>query len=208
MSGMAANATAFNAVFTGDLYQAYICKNSSDEHYLTVGRWATVVGILLSVGVAFAAIGFNSILDALVLAFSIVTAPLFATFLLGMFWKRATGHGAFSGLLAGMGAALLHHGLTLPIAAQTGLHGGWIAVLHRYPSQIEQSMWTAIIAFSANVIVMVLVSLITNARPEKELVGLVHSLTPQPKQETGWKRPEVLAVAILLVAVALNIFFA
>jgi SSS family solute:Na+ symporter len=210
MSGMAANATALNTVFTYDLYQSCVHREASDSHLLAVGRWATVGGLVLSVGVAYAAHGFNSILDVLVLAFSLLTAPLFATFLLGMFWKRATGHGAFFGLIAGYGAALLHHGLTLPAQANSGLQGGWIAVLRRYPSQIEQSLWTALLAFSANLMVMVLVSLITNARPESELVGLVHSLTPRPVQTNvpWWKRPEALAVAILLVAVALNIFFA
>ena len=99
--GMAGNVTAFNAVFTYDLYQSYIHKNASDRHYLKMGRWATVGGILLSIGTAYAAIKFNNIMDTLQLVFRFVNAPLFATFLLGMFWKRATGHGAFSGLIAG-----------------------------------------------------------------------------------------------------------
>jgi len=210
MSGMAANATAFNTVFTYDLYQSHIHKGGSDRHYLAVGRWATVGGILLSIGTAYAAIDFNNIMDTLQLVFSFVNAPLFATFLLGMFWKRATGHGAFSGLIAGTAAAMLHHGLTLPIEARPGIHGGWIAVLHSYPSDIAQSLWTAIFAFSANFIVTVAVSYCTKAKPEAELVGLVHSLTPKPVRAHGawWKRPEALAVAILLVAVALNILFA
>ncbi len=100
MSGMAGNVTAFNTVFTYDLYQSYIHKGASDKHYLAVGRWATVGGILLSIGTAFAVISFNNILDILQLVFSIVNAPLFATFLLGMFSKRTTGHGAFAGLAA------------------------------------------------------------------------------------------------------------
>ena len=114
MSGMAGNVTAFNTVFTYDLYQSYIHKGASDRHYLAVGRWATVGGILLSIATAYAAINFNNIMDTLQLVFSFVNAPLFATFLLGMFWKRATGHGAFAGLIAGTAAAMLHHGLTLP----------------------------------------------------------------------------------------------
>jgi Na+/proline symporter len=84
---------------------------------MAVGRWATVGGILLSIATAYAAINFNNIMDTLQLVFSFVNAPLFATFLLGMFWKRATGHGAFAGLIAGTAAAMLHHGLTLPIEA-------------------------------------------------------------------------------------------
>ncbi len=209
MSGMAGNVTAFNTVFTYDLYQSYIHKGASDRHYMAVGRWATVGGILLSIGTAYAAINFNNIMDTLQLVFSFVNAPLFATFLLGMFWKRATGHGAFAGLIAGTSAAVLHHGLTLPELAHPGIHGGWIAVLHHYPSDMAQNFWTAIWAFTINFAVTVLVSLSTKARPEAELVGLVHSLTPKPSRShiVWWKRPEALAVAVLLGAVAVNIFF-
>jgi SSS family solute:Na+ symporter len=210
MSGMAGNVTAFNTVFTYDIYQSYLNKRASDHHYLVIGRWATVVGILLSIGTAYAAIAFNNIMDTLQLVFSFVNAPLFATFLLGMFWKRTTGHGAFAGLIAGTSAAMLHHGLTLPIEATPGIHGGWLTVVHHYPSDMAQNFWGAIFAFSANFIVTVLVSLVTKPKPDAELVGLVHSLTPKP--ETGnviwWKRPEALAVGILVVFVALSIFFA
>ena len=199
MSGMAGNVTAFNTVFTYDLYQSYIHKGASDRHYMAVGRWATVGGILLSIATAYAAINFNNIMDTLQLVFSFVNAPLFATFLLGMFWKRATGHGAFAGLIAGTAAAMLHHGLTLPIEAHPGIHGGWIAVLHHYPSDMAQNFWGAIFAFSTNFIVAVVVSLSTKPRPEAELVGLVHSLTPKPSRAhiVWWKRPEALAVAVL-----------
>ncbi len=209
LSGIAANVTAFNTVFTYDLYQAYIHKGAGDRHYLAVGRAATVVGILLSIAAACAAIRFDNIMDALQLAFSFLMAPLFATLLLGVFWKRATGHGAFAGLLAGAGAALLHHALTLPADASAGIHGGWIAVLRRYPSQMEQSFWTAIFAFTANLLVAASVSLATRARPEAELVGLVRSLTPKPQRVrvVWWKRPEALAFAVLAAALALNIFF-
>ena len=210
MSGMAGNVTAFNTVFTYDLYQSYIHKGASDRHYLAVGRWATVGGVILSICTAYAAINFNNIMDTLQLVFSFVNAPLFATFLLGMFSKRTTGHGAFAGLIAGTSAAMLHHGLTLPIEAHPGIHGGWITVLHHYPSDMAQNFWGAILAFSANFVVAVVVSLLTKPKPESELVGLVHSLTPKPPHAhlQWWKRPEALAVAILLVAVALNIFFA
>jgi len=210
MSGMAGNVTAFNTVFTYDLYQSYIHKGASDRHYMMVGRWATVGGILLSIATAYAAISFNNIMDTLQLVFSFVNAPLFATFLLGMFSKRTTGHGAFAGLIAGTGAAVLHHGLSLPLEARPGIHGGWITVLHHYPSDMAQNFYGAIWAFSANFIVAVAVSLLTKARPEEELVGLVHSLTPKPATHhlVWWKRPEALAVAILIGAIALNIFFA
>jgi SSS family solute:Na+ symporter len=210
MSGMAGNVTAFNTVFTYDLYQSYIHKNGSDRHYMAVGRWATVGGILLSIGTAYAAINFNNIMDTLQLVFSFVNAPLFATFLLGMFWKRATGHAAFTGLIAGTATAMIHHGLTLPMLAHPGIHGGWITVVHTYHSDMAQNFWTAIWAFSANFVVTVIVSYCTKARPESELVGLVHSLTPKPKRpenELWWQRPETLALAVLVGAIALNIFF-
>ena len=210
MSGMAGNVTAFNTVFTYDLYQSYIHKGASDRHYLKVGRWATVGGILLSIATAYAAISFNNIMDTLQLVFSFVNAPLFATFLLGMFSKRTTGHGAFAGLISGTGAAMLHHGLTLPIEAHPGIHGGWLTVVHHYPSDMAQNFYGAIVAFSVNFVVTVVVSLFTKPKPESELVGLVHSLTPKPETShlVWWKRPEALAIAVLLGAIALNIFFA
>ena len=209
MSGMAGNVTAFNTVFTYDLYQSYIHKGGTDRHYMAVGRWATVGGILLSIGTAYAAINFNNIMDTLQLVFSFVNAPLFATFLLGMFWKRATGHAAFTGLITGTLTAVIHHGLTLPLLAHPGIHGGWIAVVHTYHSDMAQNFWTAIWAFGANLVITVIVSLCTKPKPESELVGLVHSLTPKPEGAhlIWWKRPEALAVAVLLMAVALNIFF-
>ena len=101
MSGMAGNVTAFNTVFTYDIYQSYIRPDAPDHHYLTVGRITTVVGVLLSIAAAYLATRYNNIMDLLQLVFGFVNAPLFATFLLGMFWKRATAHGAFSGLLCG-----------------------------------------------------------------------------------------------------------
>jgi SSS family solute:Na+ symporter len=130
MSGFAANVTALNTVFTVDLYQGYIRKGASEQHYLQVGRWVTVGGILLSTIVALAAADMNHLIGLLGLLFSLLNAPLLATLLLGMFWKRATGHGAFAGLLSGVVVAMLHYGLTLPIEAQRGIQGGWIARSH------------------------------------------------------------------------------
>jgi len=209
MSCMAASLTAFNTVFTCDLYQPHLSKGASDAQTLAAGRWATVGGVLLSIGVAFAAVHFNSILDAFELVFALTMAPLLAIVLLGMFWKRATGHGAFAGLLAGIAGALLHHGLTLPMGAHPGLHGGWLATMHIYPSDMAQNFWTALLALAASLLVTVLVSLATAPRPEAELAGLVYSLTPRPRTRlVWWKRPEALAVAILLAAIALNLFLA
>ncbi len=210
MSGMAGNVTAFNTVWTYDLYQSYINKDANDAHYLWMGRVATVGGIVLSIGAAYLATSFNNIMDALQLVFSFVNAPLFATFLLGMFWKRATGHGAFIGLLSGTAAAVIHHGLTLPADAAAGIHGGWITVVHTYPSEMAQNFWTAIWAFSANLVVATVVSLATKPRREEELVGLVYSLTEKPKEGhlTWWQKPSTLAIVVLAMAVLLNLVFA
>src|SRR5258708_5587316 len=101
MSGMAGNVTAFNTVWTYDIYQAYLRPRASDAHYLRVGRMATIFGIAASILTAYVAAQFNNIMDVLQLVFAFVNAPLLATFLLGMFWKRTTGHGAFAGLVAG-----------------------------------------------------------------------------------------------------------
>lgn len=210
MSGMAGNVTAFNTVWTYDIYQAYINKRGSDQHYLWMGRMATIGGVVLSIGAAYAATSFNNIMDALQLIFSLVNAPLFATFLLGMFWKRTTGHGAFAGLLAGTFAALLHHGLSLPADATPGIHGAWLHLVHIYPSDMAQNFWTAIFAFTVNLVVTIIVSMVTVPRPESELVGLVYSMTPKPVEShlTWYQRPASLAVAVLLILVALNLVFA
>jgi solute:Na+ symporter, SSS family len=130
MSGMAGNVTAFNTVWTYDIYQSHIRRGATDAHYLWMGRVATVIGIALSVAAAYVAGAFNNIMDLLQLVFAFVNAPLFATFAVGMFWRRSTGHGAFTGLLSGMIAAALHHGLTLPAGAKPGIKGGYVGLLH------------------------------------------------------------------------------
>jgi SSS family solute:Na+ symporter len=209
MSGMAGNVTAFNTVWTYDIYQSYIKRGASDQHYLWMGRMATVFGIAVSVAAAYVATRFNNIMDMLQLVFAFVNAPLFATFLLGMFWKRATGHGAFLGLLSGTMAAAIHHGLTLPQHAIAGVKGGWFGVTHTYPSEMAQNFWTAIFAWSACFVVTILVSLMTRARDENELVGLVYSLTQRPKEGhlTWYQRPVTLGVIVLLMTLVLNIIF-
>lgn len=206
MSGTAAGIMAFSTVFTCDLYQARIRKGASDKHYLAAGRWASAAGIVLAIGIACAAMRFNNLLAAMMLVFATVNAPLFAVVLLGIFWKRTTGHGAFAGLLAGTATAIAHHALTLPIAAERGLHGGWIAIFHRYPSGLAQDFWTIVFAFSASLIVAAAVSLFTSATQEKELRGLVHSLAPSLScSKLWWRRPQTLALFILLLAAVLSI---
>jgi SSS family solute:Na+ symporter len=210
MSGMAGNTTAFNTVWTYDIYQAYINKHATDAHYLQMGRAATVFGILISVAAAFVARQFNNIMDLLQLVFAFVNAPLFATFMLGMFWKRTTGHAAFGGLLAGTLAAAAHHGLTLPAGAAVGFKGGFLgSVVHTYPSEMAQNFWTAIFAWTTCFVVSVVISLVTAPRKDDELKGLVYSLTPQPREDGVplYRQPGPLAIVVLLASVVLNIIF-
>jgi len=204
MSGMAGNVTAFNTVFTFDIYQSYIRRHAPDSHYLWVGRWTTVAGIALSIGTAYLARLYNNIMDLLQLVFGFVNAPLFATFLLGMFWKRATGHGAFTGLLAGTGAAALTHGLTMAEGK-----GGWIGVVHVFPSTMAQNFWIAIVAWSVCFLVTIAVSLATRPRAETELRGLVFGLTATPNEPglVWYKRPAVLAVVVGVICLLLNFLF-
>jgi len=212
MSGMAGNVTAFNTVWTYDIYQSYLKKDASDAHLLWVGRMTTVFGILASLGTAYLAAQFNNIMDFLQLVFAFVNAPLFATFLLGMFWKRTTGHGAFSGLVLGTLAAAVHHGLTLPAGAAAGIKGGWLAAtpMHLYPSEMAQNFWTAIWAWSLCFFATIAISLLTaRQKTDEDLKGLVYSLTPRPKEAhlPWWQTPEGLGVIVLVFAIALNVIF-
>lgn len=207
MSGMAGNVTAFNTVWTYDIYQAYIKKEASDSHYLNVGRLATIFGIAASVAAAYVALTFNNIMDLLQLVFAFVNAPLFATFLLGMFWKRATGHGAFWGLLLGTMAAAAHHGLSLPLRAMPGFKGGWLGQVTQYPSEMAQNFWTAIWAFSICFGATLLISLLTRPHADEQLRGLVYALTEKPKAEGRGMKPELLAALILACVAVLNVIF-
>ena len=204
MSGMAGNVTAFNTVFTFDIYQSYIKKNASEKHYLYVGKGTTILGILISIATAYVAKSFNSIMDLLQLVFSFVNAPLFATFFLGMFWKRTTANGAFYGLLSGTAAAALTHGLTTAEGK-----GGWMANIHTFYSGTSQAFNIAGIAFIVCFIVTFVVSLFTKPKPESTLVGLVYSLTPRQKDKSRlwYRNPLVLGVIVLLITFILNIIF-
>jgi SSS family solute:Na+ symporter len=199
LSGVAASMTAFNTVFTYDLYQAHLRKAASDARLLVVGRWAAVGFAVLAVGAGCAAMRAGILMQMLALVFAVVNAPLLATVLLGVFWKRATGLGAFAGLLAGVAAAVAHMGLTVGAEQQRGWDGGWWAVLHHYPSGLAQSFWTAVIGLGANAAVTVFVSLCTEAKSETELTGLVHGLTEvQRPARVWWMRPERLATVVLV----------
>ncbi len=210
MSGMAGNVTAFNTVATYDIYQSHIRPNQSDSHYLRVGHVMTIAGILVSVACAYAASKFNNIMDMLQLVFGFVNAPLFATFLLGMFWKRTTGHAAFFGLIAGTATAGLHWALTVPAGATHWIKGGCLGTLHTYPVEMAQNFWAAIFAWAACFGVTIAISLVTKSKKtDEELTGLVYSLTPKivDHHEAWYKRPAILGVIVLAGAVILNIIF-
>jgi solute:Na+ symporter, SSS family len=204
MSGMAGNVTAFNTVWTYDIYQGYIRKDAPDSHYLRVGRITTVVGVLLSIGCAYLAALYNNIMDLLQLVFGFVNAPLFATFLLGMFWKRSTANGAFYGLLSGTVAAAATHGLTVAEGK-----GGWIAPMVAFPSTMAQNFWVAIWAFAVCLVITVFISFVTQPKPVEELKGLVWGVTPIPHDgNVPWyERPVLLGVIVLVFCVILNWIF-
>ncbi|HZW69532.1 MAG TPA: sodium:solute symporter family protein [Hanamia sp.] len=204
MSGMAGNVTAFNSVFTFDIYQSYFVKHKSDRHYLVVGKIVTVAGILLSIVTAYIAKSFNNINDFLQLVFSFVNGPLFATFLLGMFWKRTTSNGAFFGLLAGTIAAAVTHGLTLAEGK-----GGWIYPLYEIQSGMGQAFIVASFSWIVNFVTTIVVSLFTKPKPDSELVGLVYSLTEKPSYHQGKWYLRVVPLGLILIAVTiiLNIIF-
>ncbi len=210
MSGMAGNVSAFNTVFTYDIYQNYIKPNQPDKHYLKVGRWTTVVGVLVSIMTAYVARSFNNVMDFLQLIFAFVNAPLFAAFLLGMFWKRTTGHAAFWGLIGGTIAAAIHHGFTLPAGAAAGIKGGYFGLINTYPSEMAQNFWTAIFAFTAALMITLVVTMATKrTKTDEDLKGLVYSLTPriQDESEHWYQRPVVMAVIVGAMALALSLIF-
>jgi SSS family solute:Na+ symporter len=206
MSGMAGNVTAFNTVFTYDIYQSYIRPGKSDDHYLKVGQFATIFGVAVSIAAAYVAANFNNIMDFLQLIFAFVNAPLFATFMLGMFWKRTTGNAAFWGLLAGTTAAALHYSVTIAEGK-----GGWITHLVEYPSAMAQGFYTAMYAWSVCFIITIILTYFTKQlKTDDDLRGLVYSLTPKTYDEPGivwYEKPVVMAVIIGAISIVLTIIF-
>jgi solute:Na+ symporter, SSS family len=196
MSGMAGNVTAFNTVWTYDIYQGHIKKNATDKELLRMGHIATVFGVLASILTAYVALGFKNIMDLLQLLFSFFNAPLFATFLLGMFWKRTTGHGAFWGLVAGTSTAGVHYLLE------------YFGAIHYY-STMAADFYQAIYAWTIGFLVTIGISLMTKPKPDDDLKGLVYSLTEMPKSDhlVWYKRPGFLAILAVLLTIALNIIF-
>ncbi|MDR7301120.1 sodium:solute symporter family protein [Haloactinomyces albus] len=202
MAGMAANLSSFNTVFTYDIWQSYIVKNRSDDYYLNMGRWVTVGATAAAIGTAFIASGYSNLMNYLQTLFSLFNAPLFATFILGMFWKRMTPTAGWLGLVMGTLASL-----TVFLMAETGVLD--------LPGQ-GASFVGAGAAFVVDIAVSIVVSLVTRPKPAGELVGLVYSLTPKERlqasttgEDAGWyRRPGVLAGIVLALTILLNIVFA
>ncbi|EMD29616.1 sodium:solute symporter family protein [Amycolatopsis azurea] len=201
MAGMAANLSSFNTVFTYDIWQSYVKKNESDGYYLRLGRVVTAAGTVLAVGTAFIASNSGNILTYLQDLFSFFNAPLFATFILGMFWKRMTPTAGWVGLVAGTASAITVW--LLSQAGVLGLTGQGISFV------------AAGTAFVVDIAVSVGVSLATAPKPESQLVGLVYSLTPKESlkhdetgEDAGWyRKPGLLAGIVLILTIALNIIF-
>jgi SSS family solute:Na+ symporter len=204
MAGVAANVTAFNTVVTYDLIQAYFAKDRDSAFYLRAGRLVTIGGILVSVATAFIAKGYSNIMNYIQTLFSIFNAPLFATFIIAMVWRRATAWGGFFSLVAGTVAAYAVNRLA---AYHTIFHFG---------SALSGSFWQAIIAFLVDAVVMVAVSLVTKPKTTEELRGLVWGLTraeeaeenADPRDKLWWRSPAVLGGVAIGLVVILNIIFA
>ena len=200
MAGMAANISAFNTVFTVDLYQRYVNKDADDDRYLRMGHIATGVATVVAIFTALIASTYSNLMDYLQQLFSMFNAPLFATFILGMFWKRATNHGGWAGLTAGTLAALVVNILN------------WGHVVS-FPGQ-GAAFLAAGIAFTVDIVVTIAVSLMTTPRPDAHLKGFVYSLTPASERrdpaagELAWfRRPVPLAILSGGLVVLLNLIF-
>ena len=210
MSGMAGNVTAFNTVWTYNLYQAFFVPNKSDEHYFWMGKFITVVGIGLSIGCAYFARQYNNAMDIIQLVFGFVNAPVFATFLLGMFWKRTTSIGAFCGLLGGIASSTLFHAYTIAHGNLPGVKGGYLGVKIEFPSEMAQNFWLAAFAFVVCFVLTLIISLATSrTKSDEQLKGLVYSLTPKivDHDVPVWQRPAVVGTVLLIVCVILNWYF-
>jgi SSS family solute:Na+ symporter len=210
MSGMAGNVTAFNTVWTYDLYQAYLAPNRPDEHYMTMGKWVTVVGIILSGLCALVARNYANAMDIIQLVFGFVNAPLFATFLLGMFWKRATSHGAFFGLCGGTLTSCLFHGCTIAAGNDPGIKGAWITTAQTFPSEMAQNFWLASFAFLSCLILTIVISILTSrTKTDEDLKGLVYSLTEKVREpdQAWYATPAFFGTVLLVGCFALNVYF-
>jgi SSS family solute:Na+ symporter len=204
MSGMAGNVSAFTTVWTYDIYRALFNKKASDAHYVSMGRWTTVIGVLISVGTAYLVMQSASIMDYVQALFSFFIAPLFGTVVLGMLWKRATGPAGFWGLFLGTVSSIsmwawVHHD---PSALR-------YVALSPEAKPMAQDMFQALWSFVICVIVTVVVSLVTKPKTDAELTGLVYGLTPIPSEGTYafYQKPIFWAGVVTVVFVALNLIF-
>lgn len=204
MSGMAGNVSAFTTVWTYDIYRPLINSKGSDHHYVNMGRWTTIIGVLISVGTAYLVMQFASIMDYVQALFSFFIAPLFGTVLLGMLWKRTTGAGGFWGLLCGTLSSISMWGWVK--ADPTALRYVALSPQAKVLAQdMYQALWSTIIC----VLVTVAVSLATQPKPDAELVGLVYGMTDVPSVENVplYQRPIFWAAVVVVVFFVLNIIF-
>jgi SSS family solute:Na+ symporter len=204
MSGMAGNVSAFTTVWTYDIYRALIKKNGSDGHYVNMGRWSTVVGVIISVGTAYLVMDFKSIMDYVQALFSFFIAPLFGTVILGMLWKRATSKGGFWGLLAGTLSSI---GMWAWVKVDpTALR---YVALSPHARDMAENMYRALWSWVICVLVTVVVSMLTAPKPEAELKGLVYGVTEIPFEGdvSVFQRPWFWASVVGASLVAVNIFF-
>ncbi|HQG45228.1 MAG TPA: Na+/galactose cotransporter, partial [bacterium] len=211
MAGQAGNVSAFNTVWTYDIYRVLINKKASDAHLVWMGRITTLVGILLSIATAYLAMQFNTIMDYIQAIFSWVNAPLFATMLLGMFWKRTSSTGAFWGLILGMLTSFtIFLGFKLGFLPATLVHlitfsSAPVSGISDMSRNLSQAAW----AWSICAIATVLISLVTKPKPDSELVGLVKGFTPiEHDGKIAWySQPKYIALIAVAVFAALNLYF-
>ena len=204
MAGQAGNISAFNTVWTYDIYQSVINKKASPEHLLWMGRVATVVGILISVVTAYWAKSMPTIMDYMQAIFSWVNAPLFATMLLGMFVKWITPNGAFWGLLAGMGSSF-----TLFLAVKFHWISKSLITMSDVASDMAANFWRAWWAWLICFVVTIVISFFTSKKSDQDLVGLVKGLTEESagKPVPLMKKPEFWGAISLVILIVLNIYF-
>jgi SSS family solute:Na+ symporter len=204
MAGMAGNVSAFATVWTYDIYRPFIRKTAPDAHYVSMGRWCTIIGLFISIGTAYLAMGFASIMDYVQALFSFFIAPLFGTVLIGMLWKRATPLGGFLGLLAGTLTAI---GIFVSMKVDHDLVA--IFALSPLAKGLAQDMYQALWSCLVCVVVTVAVSLATTPKPAAELAGLVYGYTPIPKEENVplLHKPIFWAGVALVLFVILQIVF-
>ena len=204
MSGMAGNVSAFATVWTYDIYRALIRKEASDAHYVKMGRWCTILGVLVSIGTAYLVMQFLSIMDYVQALFSFFIAPLFGTVLLGMLWKRATPAGGFWGLLAGTVSSI---GMWAWVRVDPGALAR--IALSSHAKDMAENMYRALWSWIVCVVVTVVVSLLTKPKPEKDLVGLVYGVTDVPSEAhlPLYQRPAFWAGVVAVVFVVLNVIF-